>query len=194
MPGILSAITGSHFGPDAPGIQRSRSRVILLLLSVIAGVVVFSACTGTKAGDPAPDFEITTFENENFESGEVIKLSDLEGQPAVVNFWFPSCPPCRLEMPHFEEASRKYKERGLHFIGVQTVGLDTVNDGQNFVEEFELTYAIGPDSPQSDITKSYKVFGFPSTFFLNDKHEIVETWSGPLNAEKLDELIQEMLN
>ncbi len=163
------------------------------LISLATTLFLLAAC-GSDTPEAAPDFEIALFQNENHGVGEVFSLSANRGQPAVVNFWYPSCPPCRIEMPHFEQASRKYRDAGLHFVAVQTLGLDTVQDGQDFVEDFELTFAIGPDTAEGDIVKLYEVRHYPSTFFLNENHEIVETWSGPLNEEKLEELIQLVLN
>jgi len=79
------------------------------------------------------------------------------------------------------------------FIGIMSLVLDTVADGQNFVDEFGITYAIGPDSDGSILIDN-KIIGFPTTIFLNDKHEVVRKWAGVLNAEKLDELIAEATN
>lgn len=163
------------------------------LLALVFATVVLAAC-GSNGPEAAPDFEIALFQNENHEEGTVFRLSAIEGQPAVVNFWYPSCPPCRLEMPHFEQASKKYRESGLQIVAVQTLGLDTVQDGQDFVEDFELTFAIGSDTPEGEVVRSYEVLHYPSTFFLNENHEIVKSWAGPLNEEKLEELIQLVLN
>ena len=60
------------------------------------------------------------------------------------------------------------------------------------MDELGLTFSIGY-TENAQIVTDYKVLGFPSTVFLNDNHEIVRTWSGALDAEKLEELIQEML-
>ncbi len=193
----MYASTGNSMGSYLPEIDdrelSTRSRVVPLILALAATLFIFAAC-GSEGPDAAPDFEITLFQNENHGEGEVFHLAASKGQPAVVNFWYPSCPPCRLEMPHFEQASRKYRESGLHFVAVQTLGLDTVQDGQDFVEDFELTFTIGPDTVEGEIVRSYEVLHYPSTFFLNGNHEIVETWAGPLNEEKLEELIQLVLN
>ena len=32
------------------------------------------------------------------------------GKPVLINFWFPSCPPCRAEMPDLQIAFEKYGE------------------------------------------------------------------------------------
>lgn len=187
---------GSTGRPMAQIDIRVRALPSLLaaaLFSIVGTMLLFAAC-GSDTPEAAPDFEIALFQNENHSEGEVFSLSANQGQPAVVNFWYPSCPPCRVEMPHFEQVSRKYRDSGLQFVAVQTLGLDTVKDGQDFVEDFELTFAIGPDTVEGDIVRSYEVRHYPSTFFLNKDHEIVETWSGPLDEDKLEELIQLVLN
>ncbi len=152
---------------------------------VVAGVV-------SRAPDASPDFELALFSNDNHEAGEQLKLSDLAGRPVLVNFWFPSCPPCRLEMPDFEKAFQTHKGNGVEFIGVQILGFDSIEDGQEFVNEFGINYAIGPDADGS-ILKDYSVSNFPTTFFLDAQHKEVRKWAGPLNEAKLEELIQELL-
>ena len=146
---------------------------------------------GGEEREAAPGFELEVFGNESYSKGEVVKLSDFAGMPVVINFWYPSCPPCRLEMPDFEAASRKHKG-DVGFIGIQLLGLDSVEDGQEFIDEFGITYAIGPDADGS-IVLDYNVLGFPTTVFLDSEHNIARNWSGVLNAEKLDELIQEAM-
>ena len=144
----------------------------------------------------APDFELALFANDDHEAGETIILSDFAGQPVVLNFWFPSCPPCVAEMPEFEEAYQQFKGDGVEFIGVQLLGLDTSEDGQAFVEQLNVNYALGPDETadsSSEIVKNYGVSGFPTTVFIDRDGNISRTWSGPLNLEKLQELIREIL-
>ena len=65
-------------------------------------------------------------------------------------------------------------------------------EGQKFVEEFGLTYAVGPDK-SGTVIREYDVKTFPTTIFLDADHNIVRKWAGPLNEEKLNELIEEIL-
>ena len=168
------------------------------------GVFLVVACSGNAAatssssaadspsGDAALEIELSLFENENHSAGEAMRLSQFQGRPVVVNFWFPSCPPCVAEMPDFEAAFQQHKE-DVEFIGVQLVGLDSVEDGQLFVDKLEVTYALGPDMTGA-IVRKYKVTGFPATVFLDADHNIVRTWTGMLNLEQIDEFVQELLN
>ena len=148
--------------------------------------------SAARSADAAPDFELTLLGNENHERGESLRLSDLIGSPVVINFWYPSCPPCRLEMPDLEETFKNHKDDGVQFIGVQQLGLDTIEDGQGFIEDFGVTFAVGPDET-GQIIKDYKPLGFPTTVFLDRDHNIVRTWTGALNAEKTEEFVQELL-
>ena len=144
---------------------------------------------GDTVADGAPDFSLEVFASGDHEKGEIVTLSQFLGQPVVINFWFPSCPPCRLEMPDLEKAYQDHKQDGVQFLGVQLLGLDSASDGQEFVDEFNVNYAIGPDEDGS-ITRDYGVRNFPTTVFLTRDHEVSKKWAGLLDHEKLEELIQ----
>ena len=193
--------------------QLIRRPWALGLGAPLASAVLFAACGGggasetpsstdtnkvtkseapQRAADAVPDFEIALFGNENYAEGELVRLSDLQGRPVVLNFWFPSCPPCRAEMPDFEAQFRKHKDRGIHFIGIQQLGLDSAQDGREFITDLGLSYAIGPDVDNS-VFKDYEIRSFPTTYFLDRDHRLVRKWQGPLNEEKLEEFIGVLL-
>ena len=154
------------------------------------------APTPTPESEAAADFELVLFENDEHSAGDTISLSQFAGQPVVLNFWFPSCPPCVAEMPDFEQAYQKFKPDGVQFIGVQLLGFDTVEDGQKFVKKLGVNYLLGPDSQgesTGDIVRNYRIAGFPTTVFIDRDHNVVRRWSGALNLEKLEELIQEIM-
>ena len=115
------------------------------------GVVAFSAlflaaCSAgvqtTKVGDfdVAPDFELAVFENINYGKGERVSVSGFEGKPIVVNFWYPSCPPCRLEMPELEKLYPELQAAGVDLLGIS---LDTGQARarvQRFLDRAGITY------------------------------------------------------
>jgi peroxiredoxin len=161
----------------------------LILIAAACGSDSDSSDEGSR--DIAASFSFEAFGNENFEVGQPISLDTFEGQPIVLNFWYPSCPPCRLEMPHFEAAFQTHKDE-VAFVAIQQLGLDSADEGQEFIEEFGLTYAVGADT-SGTVIKDYNVKTFPTTVFLDKDHTIVRKWAGPLNEEKLNELIEEIL-
>lgn len=182
-----------------PFYTSTRSFLMLGILATLALVAVAcgnAADDSSSDADSAPDFELTLYANAEHQAGDTIKLSQFDGEPVVLNFWFPSCPPCVAEMPDFEKAYQKHKGDGLKMIGVQLLGLDTAEDGQKFVQDLNVNYMLGPDRQgdnSGEILKNYQIQGFPTTIFIDKDHNVVRTWSGALNLEKLEELIQEIL-
>ncbi len=63
-------------------------------------------------GKPAPSFTLVNT------AGRKVSLSDFKGKAVIVNFWATWCGPCKLEMPWFEEFSRKYAPQGLVVLGL----------------------------------------------------------------------------
>ena len=147
--------------------------------------------SGDAPEDLAPEFEIELFSNVNHQAGESLKMSDLKGRPVVLNFWFPSCPPCVAEMPDLQKSFERHNG-DVAFVGVQLIGLDTAADGQDFVDQLGVTYALGPD--EGIIIRDYSVAGFPTTVFIDKDQRVVRKWTGILNEEKLEELIGDILN
>ncbi len=169
------------------GLRLLGSAVIAAALLMAAG-----ACGGGTEGEPAPSFSFPAFGNENYEDGEEISLERFAGQMLVVNFWYPSCAPCREEMPDMEEASVRYHDDDVRFIGIQLTDVDPAEEGQKFIDELGITYAIGAD-PDGEIFKRYDVINFPTTFFLDRSHNIVRKYGGFLRAKDLEAEIEKLL-
>ena len=105
-------------------IKKSPIAVIFLIL---AGVFVLVACG--SSGRTARDFEVVQFD------GNMFRLSEETNDNAVVvNFWYPSCPPCREEMPAIEAAWQELKDLPVKVLGLYVPqGFDSEQDAQNFV-------------------------------------------------------------
>jgi peroxiredoxin len=60
----------------------------------------------------APDFSLMDSRSAD------IRLSDYKGKVVLLNFWATWCPPCKAEIPWFEEFQRKYGNQGFNVIGI----------------------------------------------------------------------------
>ena len=188
----LNNPTGATPARQARSRARLPRRWVVAAAAAVVALLAAACSGGIPAGEPAPELDVVLFGNANNTAGEAARLADFEGTPTVVNFWYPSCGPCRVEMPDFEETSHKYDEDDLRILAVQVPGFDSAEDGQAFVDELGLTFSVA-HTENAMVVADFKLVGFPSTVFLNDKHEIVRTWAGALDAEKLEELIQELI-
>ncbi len=159
--------------------------VVVIAFLAFLGWGLVRAYQGPVEEGPAPDFTLTTFD------GETIRLSDLRGQVVVINFWASWCPPCREEAPYLERTWRKYKDKGVMFIGVDY--LDTEKKALEYLEEFDITYPNGPDIG-TRIADAYRIKGVPETFFVDKQGNLRGVKIGPLRPPELDERIEALLN
>jgi len=132
---------------------------------------------------PAPDFTLALY------TGGQLSLAELKGKPVVVNFWASWCKPCREEAPILEEGWRKYRERGVVFVGVNFQ--DDEDEARAFLQKFKITYPTGPDP--GHVAVDYGVLGVPETFFIDREGIIVNRFIGPLTRERLADLVEELL-
>jgi len=134
---------------------------------------------------PAPSFTLTLFD------GGTLNSKDLVGKAVVVNFWASWCVPCRAEARALEETWRKYRDKGVVFLGVNIQ--DKEEEARAFVQEFGITYLNGEDS-SGKIAIDYGVWGIPVTFFLDPQGRITYKHAGELRAPvitaKLDEALK----
>lgn len=70
-------------------------------------------------GDDAPDIVLPN------PDGKEMKLSDLEGNIVLLDFWASWCGPCRKANPHVVDVYKQYKDQGFTVFSVSLDGLDT---------------------------------------------------------------------
>ncbi len=174
--------------PETPPPQTRTWRwvAIALLIALLALMAwgLRAKAGGPISSGPAPDFTLTTFE------GKTITLSELRGQVVVINFWASWCPPCRDEAPYLEKTWRKYKDKGVVFIGVDYV--DAEPNALAYIDEFNITYPNAPDIGQK-VAEAYRIKGVPETFYIDKLGQVRSVQIGPLSPPILDNKIDELL-
>ena len=123
-------------------------------------------------GAPAPDFDVTLFD------GERLRLSDLAGQVVVLNFWASWCPPCRDEMPSFEEAWLAARDDGVVFVGLASGDLEA--DARAFADHVGVTYPLGLDLDGA-VADRYLIRVMPTTYFIDREGLLQRKLSGYVN-------------
>jgi cytochrome c biogenesis protein CcmG/thiol:disulfide interchange protein DsbE len=157
---------------------------LLIAFLALIGWGLVRAQRGQVQSGQAPDFTLTTFDNRQ------IMLKDLRGKVVVLNFWASWCPPCRLEAPYLEQTWRKYKDKGVVFIGVDYV--DTEQNALAYIKEFDITYFNGPDLG-TRISQAYGIKGVPETYYIGKNGALHGVKIGPLESPELDEKINQLL-
>ena len=161
-------------------------RWAIVLLSILIGAVVVSCGEGASS---APDFQLTQFDGSEF------RLSEHAGRSAtIINFWYPTCPPCRAEMPAFEAAWQKLKDERdrVNILGVFVPqGFDSEQDARDFIHELGLTYNFATDLG-ARVAQLFNVEVYPTTFFVDDSGELFRKHISTLDEEQIVRIVREM--
>tara|TARA_B100000929_G_scaffold285586_1_gene269426 strand:+ start:252 stop:797 length:546 start_codon:yes stop_codon:yes gene_type:complete len=147
--------------------------------------VFFSSCSLTENPQIAPPFKIDLYETVDYKENTVFDLSSQSGKPTIINFWFPSCPPCVAEFPQIDQFYLKNRN-SVKVIGIQLLNLDSPQDGQDFVKEKNIHFAVGAD-PTGKVSVDYQIKVYPTTVFVNSQGLITGHWQGEITMEELDQ-------
>ena len=153
-------------------LDRRRRPIILALalalaatLSVLSVVALTRPSTGTTTeptqiakGQPAPSIAGMTLDGAAFD------LADLRGRPVVINFWGPTCVPCREEFPLLKAKLTEHAADGLAVVGILTD--DAADPARTFVADEGATWPTVID-PGGALKKAYRVVGRPQSYFID---------------------------
>lgn len=159
------------------------------------GVVELPEARNPTGRSPAPEIGLAgpDFVLER-PGGGTLRLSDLQGQPIILNFWATWCPPCRAEMPELVAAYTQYRDQGLEIVGVN---LQETNDKVlSFAEEFgiEFSLVIDRDGELTDIWRlGGPIDGIPTSYFLDETGVIRSLFYGPMTEDILEERLADIL-
>ncbi|MBR5598284.1 MAG: TlpA family protein disulfide reductase [Lachnospiraceae bacterium] len=127
----------------------------------------------------APDFTVYDLE------GNEVHLKDFFGKPIIVNFWASWCGPCKMEMPDFHTAYLDYKDEITFLMVNMTDGSrETVEIASSFINNSDYTFPVYFDTAYNAAI-TYSVSSLPTTYFLNEKGELIAHAKGAIDANTL---------
>ncbi len=161
---------------------RARIAVIAIVsLITVLLAVVFATRFGADPrlspspliGKTVPDATI-----DLVDSDDQLRLRDLTGQIAVVNFWAPWCVPCRAEHADLLELTADFGDLDVSVMGIAYQSRrDNVNE---FLDELGRGYTVGMDD-RSRAAIGFGVRGVPETYFVDRDGTVVAKISGPIS-------------
>jgi peroxiredoxin len=152
-----------------------------------AGYNTSGESESSDVGRVAPDFLLETPE------GGELRLSDLRGQPVLVNFWASWCAPCRQEMP---EIVRAYDaaDGGLVVVGVNLQ--ENAGAVTSFADDYGMTFPIAIDRT-GQVGESWRIGGpiegIPSSYFIDADGVVRARHYGPMSDEDLQSGLSEIM-
>jgi len=155
----------------------------------IAGDGTISEFPADQRGEPI-EFTGTTIE------GDPLGSADLDGEVAVVNFWYAGCAPCRAEAPLLQEVYEEFDGNGAAFVGVNV--RDQAATAASFEEAFGITYPSIVDA--NDGAVQYAFAGdvppaaVPTTLVLDAEGRVAARILGQLkDASILETIVRDVV-
>ncbi len=103
----------------------------------------------------------------------------------IVNFWGPSCVPCREEFPLFLDELALHEADGLAIIGV--LMFDPPIPAQDFIDDQGATWPT-IDDPDAAIRTAYRAVARPQTYFIDRDGILRGIQVGQLTTADFDRL------
>ena len=128
------------------------------LRNVIGGPPASDEPALIALGSAAPAIAGTTLDGAPFD------LSSLRGHPVLINFWGPSCVPCRDEFPLFKAKLAQHAADGLTIVGV--LMYDAPAPARDFISQYGASWPT-VDDPTGAIRTAYRVAARPQTYFID---------------------------
>lgn len=126
-------------------------------------------------GSAAPDFTVQDAD------GKPVKLSDYAGKVVVIDFWATWCGPCMASMPHTNDVARKFKDKDVVFLAINT------SDSEKLFKEWlpkhkeldALVFVRDGGTGDKNISSSlYKVTGIPTQFVIDKSGKVTHSFVG----------------
>lgn len=162
--------------------------IVAVVVLATAGGLGYVALRGGAAEEPreAPPFSLPSVRDET----ETVALADFAGQPVVLNFWASWCVPCKKEMPALQRVSEATKGQ-VAFVGINH------QDGRGGANELLDATGVGYPSgfdPGGRVAERYRLFGMPSTFFIDADGRILAEHTGELTEDDLIERLNDLFD
>jgi cytochrome oxidase Cu insertion factor (SCO1/SenC/PrrC family) len=148
---------------------------------------------GTGADVREPDsfkpFDLKTLD------GKKKTLKDFANKVTLVNFFFPRCPYCNVELPEIQKIYDKYKDRGLSAVWINILPEETgLIAGWQMAKNLTVPVLVG--GSQESLQRDYRINSTPSTYLLGENGQVLFHQDGYKQGDEkiLEAKIAEALN
>lgn len=112
--------------------------------------------------------------------GQLLKSSELKGQPMVLNFWATWCSNCMKEIPELKQVAAAGNAKVIG-IALDEGGSPTVKP---FVENHQINYTILVGN--EEIFQKFNGVAIPYTIVLDGSHRITKIYRGIASKEEIE--------
>ncbi len=167
---------------------RRKHSPLPVLSSMAAGLVVWFGL-GFVAAQLADTHELPDLVLADLQQ-ESVTLQDYQDRPIVINLWATWCPPCRREMPAFQDAQRANED--VHFLFVNQ--LETNETIQAFLDKEELEMDNILLDSDGRVAGHFGTRGMPTTLFFDTEGRMLDIHVGELSRAQIQHYLNQLDN
>lgn len=161
---------------------------------VVLGIAAYRLWPQVAAGfgvagerRPAPPFVLRTL------GGDTVSTESLRGKVVLVNFWATWCPPCRVEMPGFQQVYDAHRADGFEIVGV-SVDVRGEDHVAAFLAERGITYPVAMS--RGSVSRDFGGSNMLPTSYLIDRagrirHEVRGIFTEVALGQAVSRLLEE---
>lgn len=134
-----------------------------------------------KEGRKMTDFSLTDID------GDTYRLSSLlsQKQLIILDFWYTTCEPCKMEFPYFESAVQKYGDK-MALLAINPINderaMRTLRQQLNASDKTAISFPMMKDT--CNLYLGFAVTAYPVTVFIDSNGVILDIHQGAFDSEK----------
>lgn len=131
-------------------------------------------------GKTMTDFSLTDTDGNRYRLSELLKEKKL----VVLDFWYTTCEPCKLEFPFFEAAIQKYGD-DMALLAIDPIdslrAITTLRNQLNAKPSTAVSFPMLKDT--CNLSLGFDVITYPVTVFINSDGRIMEIHDGAFMSQ-----------
>ena len=164
-----------------------RRKIFATLVMALLAAALFTVPSfAVGSGELARDIVLTDM------SGKQVSLDSFKGKTVVLNFWATWCPPCRGEMPEFDELHKEFQKTGeavLLAVNLTDGRRETPERVAEFLKETGYTMTVLLDEKQ-EAASFFGVRYIPTTFVLDRDGKLAGQIQGATTKDAVLKLVR----
>ena len=166
-----------------------RIRYVIISTVAIFILIIFAISlnrdstysTENLIGKKIENFNSKDFYTKEIRDSKILKIKDF----SLLNYWASWCAPCKTEHSELMQLSRK---ENLNIVGINYK--DKKGQAEQFLKQLGNPYDYLLIDQDGKFSINLGVYGIPESILLNKDLKIMKKFIGPLNSEKVLEIIK----
>lgn len=162
--------------------KPSRRIIILAILLLAVGATALVVLLAPKGRSVAPDFVVTTVDNETF------RLSEHSGETVVIQFFAPWCPTCESTAKSIDEVLPEWNGSAVRVLTISADPSVTPAELRAWRDTRNYTWPFALDT--DNVAIKYEVYALGRVVIVDPGGRIVFSKEGTVSADEFRRAVE----